>query len=403
MKLVEQHSLSARGAVQEAPRMHILILASYAPSLLNFRGPLIRDMLAAKHRVSVGAPDISTELRRQLVELGAEVHDTPMERNGTGMLADLRYCKGLRRLIGSVRPDVVLTYTIKPNIWGAFAAHSVGVASVAMVTGLGYAFTDTGVAPSPTQRVTGLIARRLYRAATSRNRRVLFQNPDDKADFIRAGCLADPSKVGMINGSGVDTEHYARQPLPSDPVVLMIARLLGNKGVRDYAEAALRLRKSHPQARFQLVGPFDGGPDAIAEGEVAAWTAQGLEYLGAAEDVRPHIAQARIYVLPSYREGTPRSVLEAMAMGRPVVTTNAPGCRETVEDGVNGRLVPVRDPSALTEAIAYLLDHPAEAEAMGEAGFQLVARKYDVRQVNRAIMELMGLPPAPPHTATFMP
>jgi glycosyltransferase involved in cell wall biosynthesis len=316
------------------------------------------------------------------------------------MLADLSYCKGVRRLLAAVRPDVVLTYTIKPNIWGAFAAHSVGVPSVAMVTGLGYAFTETGIAPSPKQRLTGLIARRLYRAATSRNCRILFQNPDDKADFIRAGCLADPSKAGMINGSGVDMEHYARQPLPPEPIVLMIARLLGNKGVRDYAQAAFRLRKSHPNARFQLLGPFDGGPDAITQEEVATWTAQGLDYLGAADDVRPHIARARIYVLPSYREGTPRSVLEAMAMGRPVVTSDAPGCRETVDDGVNGRLVPVRDPSALADAIAYLLDHPQEAEAMGEAGFQLVSRKYDVRHVNRTIMDELGLPPISPLAAS---
>jgi glycosyltransferase involved in cell wall biosynthesis len=370
---------------------HILLLGSYAPSLVNFRGPLIRDMLAAKHRISVGAPDIPDVLRSHLVELGCEVHETPMDRNGTGLLADLRYFRGLRRLLAAVQPDVVLTYTIKPNIWGAFAAHSVGVPSVAMVTGLGYAFTETGIAPSPKQRLTGLIARRLY------------QNPDDKADFIRAGCLADPAKAGLINGSGVDMNHYLRHPLPPEPVVLMIARLLGNKGVRDYAEAAFQLRKSHPNARFQLVGPFDGGPDAITPQEVAAWTAQGLEYLGAAEDVRPYIANARIYVLPSYREGTPRSVLEAMAMGRPVVTTDVPGCRETVENGVNGLLVPVRNPSALADAIAYMLDHPEEAEAMGEAGFQLVALKYDVRLVNRAIMDLLGFPPASPHTATFMP
>lgn len=370
---------------------HVFLLGSYAPSLLNFRGPLIRALLNAGYRVSVGAPEIPADLRATFEAMGVTVHETPLERRGTGLRADLIYCRALKRILRAARPDALLTYTIKPNIWGAFAAASVGVRSYAMVTGLGYAFTDTGARPSLGRRLTGLVARRLYRAATRRNHRVIFQNPDDRDDFIRAGGLADPAKAAMINGSGVDMAHYARAPLPDTPVVLMIARLLAAKGVRDYAAAALTLRIRHPAAHFVLVGPFDEGADSIGDNEVAQWVAGGLEYLGPADDVRPLIAQARIYVLPSYREGTPRSVLEAMAMGRPVVTCDAPGCRETVEHGVNGLLVPVRDPRALADAIGRLLDDPAEAAAMGEASYALVARKYDVWQVNRAIMEIMEL------------
>lgn len=372
--------------------MNVFLLGSYAPSLLNFRGPLIRALLDAGHCVSVGAPDISTELRARLESMGATVFETPLQRRGTGLRADLTYYRTLRRVLRIARPDVLLTYTIKPNIWGALAAASVGVRSYSMITGLGYAFTDIGGRPSFGRRLTGVVARRLYRAATRRNHRVIFQNPDDREDFIRMGCLADPSKSAIVNGSGVDMSHYAPVPLSDEPVVLMIARLLGAKGVREYAAAALTLRAHYPSARFLLVGPFDNGPDSIGPAEVEQWGAGGLEYLGSVDDVRPLIAKARIYVLPSYyREGTPRSILEAMAMGRPVITCDLPGCRETVEHGVNGLLVPGRNSQVLAAAIARLLDNPAEAQAMGEASFALVARKYDVRHVNRAIMEIMGL------------
>ncbi|WP_257550918.1 glycosyltransferase family 4 protein [Sphingopyxis sp. DBS4] len=370
---------------------HIFLLGSYAPSLINFRGPLIRDLLAAGHRVSVGAPDIPGDVRSALEAMGAMVYETPLERRGTGMRADLAYYRVLKRILLRIRPDALLTYTIKPNIWGAFAAGSAGIPSYAMITGLGYAFTEAGARLSTRQRLTGMAARWLYRAATRRSERVIFQNPDDRDDFIRGGCLVDPAKAAMIDGSGVDMEHYSRAPLPDAPVVLMIARLLAAKGVRDYAAAAFAVRASHPSARFLLVGPFDEGPDSIGREEVEEWVADGLEYLGPTDDVRPVIAQARLYVLPSYREGTPRSVLEAMAMGRPVVTSDAPGCRETVKHGVNGLLVPVRDSRRLAAAIVHLLDNPMEVEAMGQAGYELVALKYDVKQVNRAIMDIMKL------------
>ncbi|RYH00256.1 MAG: glycosyltransferase family 1 protein [Alphaproteobacteria bacterium] len=372
---------------------HIFLLGSSAPSLLNFRGPLIRELMNSGHRVSVGAPDITADLRARLERMGATVYETPLERRGTGLRADLAYCSAVKRILDRTEPHAVLTYTIKPNIWGAFAAALAGVRSYAMVTGLGYAFTDTATRHSLRRRLIGFAACRLYRAATDRNYRVIFQNPDDRDDLIRAGGLADPAKAAMINGSGVDMTHYSRVPLPDAPVVLMLARLLVTKGVREYAAAALALRARFPAARFLLVGPYDEGPDSIDRREVATWVAEGLEYCERVNDVRPMIAEARIYVLPSYREGTPRSVLEAMAMGRPIVTCDAPGCRETVEHGVNGLLVPVRDPQALAAAIGRLLENPAEAEAMGEASYALAARKYDVRRVNHAIIEIMGLSP----------
>lgn len=369
---------------------HVLILASYAPSLLNFRGTLIQDVLAAGHRVSVGAPDVAPELGARLEAAGAQVHNTPLRRTGTGILDDLRYFAGLRRLIARIQPDVVLTYTIKPNIWGAFAARCAGIPAVAMVTGLGYAFTDSGAA-SLRQRFVRGVARILYRIASSCNARVIFQNPDDRDDFCAAGCLADASKIGMVDGSGVDMAHYARKALPDQPVFLMIARLLRNKGVREYAEASLKLLQQHSNVRCLLAGPFDEGPDAISRADLDRWIAGGLEYLGQLDDVRPALAQARIYVLPSYREGTPRSVLEAMSVGRAVITTDAPGCRETVRHGIEGYLVPVRDSEALAAAMQRMLEHPGQTEVMAEAAYRRAEEKYEVHMINRQMMSLLGL------------
>jgi glycosyltransferase involved in cell wall biosynthesis len=297
-----------------------------------------------------------------------------------------------------LRPDLVVTYTIKPNIWGAFAAARTGVRSVAIVTGLGFAFTETGgarQAASPVRQFKTALVRRvarwLCRVSTGRNALLIFQNPDDRDDFISAGCLTDRGKVRVVNGSGVDLARFQPAPLPDAPYFLMISRILGAKGVREYARAAVEVKRTHPTARFRLVGFFDKGPDAISTSEVDGWVAQGLEYLGPSDDVRPHLADARIYVLPSYREGTPRSVLEAMAVGRAILTSDAPGCRETVVDGVNGFLIPVRDAGTLADKMRWMIENPEGCELMAKESLRIVREKYDVDKVNEVLIHHLGL------------
>jgi glycosyltransferase involved in cell wall biosynthesis len=371
---------------------HILILGSYAPSLLNFRGPFIRELVATGHRVSVGAPDIDENLRRRLEQLGARVIETKLERNGSHIFSDLRYHQCIFALIKRLRPNLVLTYTIKPNIWGAIAAWRAGVPSYALVTGLGFAFSSGEKEESIRSRSVKLISRRLYRLSSKLNRRVIFQNPDDRADFIALRCLKDDSKTGLVDGSGVDLDYFARSPLPSEVKFLMIARLLVSKGVLEYVEAANTIRKNHPQARFLLVGPLEKGFDSIAPSFLDEWVQDGvIEYRGALDDIRSVMSEATVYVLPSYREGTPRTVLEAMAMGRAIVTTDAPGCRETIRDGEEGFLIEPRNAHALAVALERFILEPDLAWLLAEKAYKRAQKKYDVRRINSQMMVELDL------------
>lgn len=368
-------------------RRRILINASFPGSIASFRGALIRALIEAGYDVHVSAPGLVDDAATQVNALGAISHDVLLQRTGQSVFSDLRYFRSLRRLMRGLRPDYVLGYTVKPNIWGSLAAWSCGIPSASLVTGLGYVFIE---GRGWRRKLTQILARFLYRLATSVNRSVIFQNPDDLRDFIAGGALRDQRKAHIVNGSGVDLARYAPCPLNDQPVFLMIARLLHSKGVAEYAEAAMMARAAIPNARFQLAGFIDEGPDAIDRKTLDQWIANGLEYLGPLSDVRPAIAGARIYVLPSWREGTPRTVLEAMAMGRPIITTDAPGCRETVENGVNGLIVPVHRPDALAAAMTELALNPAKAAKMGIASLARVRSKYDADVVAAATIAAMA-------------
>ena len=372
---------------KQAPGAGLVVLlnSSYGQSLVNFRARLIEELVAAGHKVHVTAPDFDDELVAQLAGMGATAHRVPLARTGIGPLSDLQYMSSIRRLIREIGAQLVLSYTSKPNIWASLAAGSLGVRSASLITGLGYAFTEGGGAK---RRLVSVASRMLYRLATARNDVVIFQNPDDRSDFIAAGCLSDPSKARLVNGSGVDLEQFAVAPLPDAPVFLMVSRLLGTKGVREYARAALALRSRRPECRFLLVGYRDEGPDGIEQGELDKWQAGGLEYLGQLADVRPAIAEASVFVLPSfYREGTPRSTLEAMAMGRPIITTDMPGCRETVIHGDNGFLVPPRDADGLLEAMQRLAADPRMRARMGAQSRSLCERRFEVGDVTRTLLD----------------
>ncbi|TAJ18767.1 MAG: glycosyltransferase family 1 protein [Rugosibacter sp.] len=366
----------------------VVVLGSLPESLINFRGPLLQAMIAAGHEVHAVAPTADEAVVAALTQMGVHFHTVPLARTGLNPWRDLATVLALRNIFRSMRPDCILAYTIKPVIYGCLAGRMVGSPCYAMITGLGYTFT----APRMKGWLVGKLARGLYKLALSHAERVFFQNLDNLRVFTEAGLLRDQSQAVLINGSGVDLDHYASTTLPVTPIFLMIARLLKDKGIVEYVDAARLVKQQYPNAKFRLVGWLDSNPAAVDKETLNAWISEGvIEYLGPLPDVRPAIATASIYVLPSYHEGMPRTVLEAMSMGRPVITTDVPGCRETVIHGGNGLLVPVRDTLALANAMRFFIEHPEKTAEMGAASRQLAATKFDVRLVNHTILEAMEL------------
>ena len=231
----------------------------------------------------------------------------------------------------------------------------------------------------------------LYALGFSACHKVFFQNADDVTEVTKAG-LISRDKVVLLSGSGVDLDRLTPQPaVETPPTFLLMARLLKEKGIVEFVQAARVLRRDHPQARFLLLGGVDTNPGGLAEADVVAWRSEGvIEWLGHVADVRPWIAAASVFVLPSYREGKPRSTQEAMAMARPVVTTDAPGCRDTVEEGVNGFMVPVRDPEALAEAMRRFIEQPELIGRMGAESRRLAEERFNVHQINSVILKTLA-------------
>lgn len=372
--------------------MKIAVLASRQRSLVNFRGPLLEAMVARGHEVHAICPpeDDDSQAGDQLRRMRVQVHRVDLQRTGTSAIADLAALWQLFRLLRRLRPDATFSYTVKPVIYGLMAARFARVPrNFALITGLGYAFAKS-------DRI-GWVRRlvlRLYAIALRNAELVFFQNPDDQELFVKLGLLGTDARSLVVNGSGIDLDKFDfRQPEAGAPRFLLIARLLKAKGVREYIEAAARVRRQVPGATFELVGWADASnPDAIDSADIERWSREdGISYLGALGDVRPALARCSIYVLPSYREGTPRTVLEAMATGRAIITTDAPGCRETVVNGANGLLVDVASVESLASAMLELAGDPARVAEMGRESRRMAERKYDVHVVNQVMLEAMAL------------
>ncbi len=366
----------------------VLIVAGYGNSLVWFRRDLIAGWLERGLRVIATAP--GREAEEQLREMGVDYREIPLSRTGLNPLKDLKLFFSLLVLIRKEKPDYIFTYTVKPVVYTSLAAYFYrGTEIYAMITGLGFVFTAGGAGNAVLRKVVGV----LYRLALRRARKVFFQNGDDRDLFLNLR-LVDAEKVVMVNGSGVNTKHFSPLPLPEGPpCFLLIARFLKEKGIREYVQAAAMVKKNYPETRFALIGwMHDNLPGAIGEDEVEAWKRESVvEIYGETADVRPFYGQSAVYVLPSYREGTPRTVLEAMATGRPVITSDAPGCRETVVNGVTGYLVPVGDTMVLAATMERFILEPGLIEKMGAEGRKLAVKKFDVHSVNKTIYGAMGL------------
>jgi glycosyltransferase involved in cell wall biosynthesis len=372
----------------------IAIISTQAYSLVNFRGPLIRALSGKGIKVYALAPDFDEWTRSQVVDLGAEPVDCSLSRAGMNPIIDLVDVFLLAKLLKRLAPDVTLAYFIKPVIYGSIAAWLARVPkSFSMIEGLGYVFLDDLESMTLRRRILRWTVSRLYKFALMLNQKVFFLNSDDCVQFVEEGIVAK-KRVVRIDGIGLDLDHFAPVPAVLRPITfLLIARMLREKGVYDFIEAARQIRKHYPTVRFLLVGGVDHNPGSVTDAELHAWVEEGLvEWPGQVKDVRPWFAQASVFVLPSYyREGLPRSNMEALAMGVPVITTDWVGCRETVQSGINGFLVPVRDPKVLAEAMMKFVITPELILTMGQEGRRIAEERFDVHAINRRIIEVLEL------------
>ncbi len=366
----------------------IVILDSFDRELINFRGALIKTLLDEGHQLFACAPDLSVEVKTILTNMGAECHEVTLSRTGMNPAHDMRTVIQLMLLFKKLKPDIFFGCTIKPVIYGSIAARLANIPKIlSIIEGLGYAFSGMGIK----SRLIGFIASQLYRSGLRFNHHVLFLNTDNLNIFIDKK-LVTQQQASILNGIGLDIDHFSLAPYPEKISFLMIARLLKDKGIYEYLEAAHKLKKRYKNIHFRLVGDFDDNPTAITQQELQPYIDSGsIEYLGYHQDVRPAIIDSSIYVLPSYHEGRPRTVMEALAMGRAVITTDAPGCKESIINDVNGYIVPVRNITALTQAMEKFIQQPELISIMGLAGREFAENEYDANKINQTIMKFMGV------------
>ena len=381
-------------SVRTPPRpRRIAVVCSLAYSLINFRLDLLRAMVSAGHRVTAFAPEHDAQVAEVLAANSIAFRTVPMQRTGLSPFADLRTLGALVRAFREEGIDTVLSYTMKPVIYGGLAGRIARVPERhALMTGLGTIYSPAR--KRVRHRLLRALSSRLYAQGLGGTIRVFVYNGADEADIRSNGMLGAGTRLVRVPGSGVDLDRFAATPLPSAPVrFLMISRLLEEKGVREFAAAARTMREAGCRARVRLVGPLDSNPTAITLDEVRSWEAEGiLEYCGTTRDVRPFLDEASVFVLPTaYREGVPRTLLEALAAGRAVITTDRAGCADTVEDGRNGLLVPARDAGALAKAMLRLARDPSCLPAMGKRSREIAEERFDVHRVNRLLLSEMGL------------
>lgn len=358
-----------------------LFVGAHAEYMYKFRLPVMRRLEARGYRIIVTAASLKGFDSAVFRKAGIEFVEWPVQPAGLNPIADLSKLGMLHALMRRTRPRLLFAHTIKPVIYALLLGRLAGVPRrVVMIPGLGFAFTGGGTLK---RRAAALAGRLGYRFALAQASLVILQNEDDRAALTDAGALPRKVPSAVVSGSGVDMAHFSPAPLPpGPPVFLMVARLLRDKGVVEFAEAARHVKSVLPDVRFVLVGGDDYNPAAVSSELVQQWVAEGIiEARGHVEDPAAEYASCHIFVLPSYREGTPRTNLEAMARARAIITTDVPGCRETVEHGVNGLLVPAQDAAALAEAMLELARDPERVAAMGAAGFQRCLARYELGKV----------------------
>ena len=364
----------------------IIIVAPISKSLINFRGDLIKDMKNKGYNVITASPALSEEYSNIFKQQKIVNIPVNFQRNKLNPLYDFFTLIRLFKIFWEQSPDIILSYTIKPVIWGGLVAKFFKTDFYALITGTGFVFYGVSFKRKLLRNFVSF----LYRLALKKSKGVIFQNIDDLNLFVDKG-IVPRSKTHLVNGSGVDVEKFNVATFPKGSInFLCIARLKGDKGLREYAAAAKIVKKKFPTVIFNLVAPEETSPDAISLDEVSSWS-DYINYKGTTTDVRPLIKDAHVFILPSYHEGLPRSTLEAMSMGRAVITTDAFGCKETVKNGINGFIVPVASIDMLVEKMIWFIEHSEQIEPMGIESRRMVVEKFDVHKVNAKMLDIIVL------------
>jgi glycosyltransferase involved in cell wall biosynthesis len=371
----------------------ILIISSYSYTLVNFRLHLIKKLINYGHKVTALVPVDKDyfKTKKKLTKLGVNCKSLILSRTGLNFFKDFLSYKFIYNVFKNYSPDIVLAYNVKPVIYSGLAIKNfTNISFYPTITGLGYGFINgRGLKKFIINRILTCI----YRIALKYSKKIFFQNSDDMRLFNQLNLVPNKNRSYVVNGSGVDLKKFSYVKLPTKPIFLMLSRILVDKGVKEYVEAACIVKKKYPNAKFLLAGMIDSNPSALTLDELNLLNNRNfVKYLGEIHNVKKIIASCKYYVLPSYREGLPRSVLEALAMGRPIITTNVPGCRETVLHKINGLLVNVRSSKSLANAMIKIIKKKnKEIKYMSKASLDLAKNKFDVEKINSYIFKLLNL------------
>ena len=367
--------------------MKILIVSPKNKTVFNFRGDLIKDMISNGNEVVVTGPN--RDFEEDVYSLGvSKFIEVPLVKDNMSVKGDLNYFKQLKQVIKAEHPDLVFSYTIKPVIYGSIAAKKAGVRKIyAMVTGLGRVYASSGIKT----KIIRFITKHLYKKAFKSCNAVIFQNSDDLNTFVKEKYLSS-GKAHLVNGSGVNMERFKRTPLPEKISFLMIGRIIKEKGVFEYCEAAKIVKEKYPDVKFVLLGGFDNSIGAIKREDIQPYIESNIiDFPGETKDPVAYYKNCSVFVLPSYyREGLPRTILEAMSCGRPIITTEWPGCREPVSDGVNGFLVPIKDSRFLADRMVLLICNKEIVSQFSNESYLICKEQYDVNFVNKQMKKVIG-------------
>ena len=365
----------------------VLIIASLANSLPHFRGDFITELVKQGYTVFTAAPDVSKEVSGRLSKLGATPIAFDLDRTGLNPINDFKSILQIKKIIREHDIDLVFPYTIKPVVYGSIAASMAKTPTISLITGLGFTFSGASKKAKFLQKIT----ERLYRYSLRKNKLVIFQNDDDRQLFLQRRILSQKQETDIVNGSGVNLERYPFRMVriaTQNVKFVIVARLIKEKGIQLFMDAAVALKKTYPLAEFHIIGGMADPPSGVNMDTVKQLhDSEIIIFHGLKDNVPEFLREMHVFVLPTfYREGVPRSILEALSVGMPVITTNTPGCRETIIPGKNGFLIPPRELNPLMDACRYFLENPSAIENMGKESRNLAETKFDVNIINRYLV-----------------